>query len=71
MKWEHKVEFFVLARFSCPSRLMCRSPFSRLAPLNLHVVGELEVTFEVPRGDALVEHVAALLLVVEVRASAG
>jgi membrane dipeptidase len=28
------------------------------------MVGELEATFEVPRGDALVEHIPALLLVV-------
>src|SRR3984957_4576497 len=28
------------------------------------MVGELEATFEVPRGDALVEHVATFLLVV-------
>jgi hypothetical protein len=39
------------------TRSMCRRPFSRLAPFDLYIVGELEVTFEVPRGDALVEHV--------------
>src|SRR6202049_1843257 len=41
-----------------------QEPVLEAGTLDLYVVGELEATFEVPRGDALVEHVAALLLVV-------
>src|SRR5580700_3991736 len=43
-----------------------QEPVLEAGTLDLHVVGELEATFEVPGGDALVEHVAALLLVVGV-----
>src|SRR5271155_565697 len=41
-----------------------QEPILQARTLDLHVVGELEAAFEVPRGDALVEHVATLLLVV-------
>ena len=36
-----------------------QEPVLQARTLDLHMVGELEVTFEVPLGDALVEHVAA------------
>ena len=41
-----------------------QEPVLEAGTLDLHVVSELEATFEVPRGDALVEYVAALLIVV-------
>jgi hypothetical protein len=41
-----------------------QEPILQARTLDLHIVGELEATFEVPRGDALVEYVATLLLVV-------
>src|SRR5246500_1179077 len=41
-----------------------QEPVLQARTLDLYMVGELEATFEVPRGDALVEHLAALLLVV-------
>src|SRR5580704_14741423 len=41
-----------------------QEPVLQARTLDLHMVRELEATFEVPRGDALVEHVATFLLVV-------
>ena len=38
-----------------------QEPVLQARTLDLHMVGELEATFEVPRGDALVEYVATLL----------
>src|SRR5271156_3002011 len=41
-----------------------QEPVLQARTLDLHMVGELEAAFEVPRGDALVEHFATLLLVI-------
>src|SRR5271155_5535331 len=40
-----------------------QEPVLQARTLDLHMVGELEAAFEVPRGDALIEHFATLLLV--------
>ena len=39
-----------------------QEPILQARTPDLHMVGELEATFEVPRGDALVQYVATLLL---------
>src|SRR5215216_996925 len=46
-----------------------QKPVLQARALDLDMVSELEATFEVPRGDALVEHVSALLLVVSLLAA--
>src|SRR5439155_10553049 len=41
-----------------------QQPVLQARALDLHIAGELEATLEVSRRDALIEHVASLLLVV-------